>query len=176
MKAAMAKKAEAVSELKEKLEKSDLAVLTDYRGLTVAEMTQLRTQLRQVGVEYKVAKNTLTRFAAEQAGVPSLSPLLVGPTAIAFASDDVVKAAKVLTEYAKSSKLFKIKGAVLQGKVIGTEQLAELAELPPREVLVAKVIGGMQAPIAGLVNVLNGTLVSLLRVLQARQHQLESQA
>jgi len=172
----VAKKVETVAEIKEKLAKSDLSILTDYRGLTVAEVTQLRSQLRQAGVEYRVTKNTLARFAAEQAGVGALSPLLVGPTAIAFAADDVVKAAKVMTDYARASKVLKIKGAVLQGRVIGAEQVVELAELPPREVLLAKVVGGMQSPVVGLVSVLSGTLQSLLRVLQARQQQLEASA
>ena len=169
----VAKKAEEVAALKERFKSNELAVITDYRGLTVAEVTNLRRQLRPLGVEYTVAKNTLANLAAQEAGVSELSSLLVGPTAIAFSHGDSAKVAKVLTEYAQGSKVFKIKGGVLQGRVISPEQLTSLAELPPREVLLARVIGGMQSPIVGLVTVLNGTLQSFYRVLQARQEQLE---
>ena len=172
----LAKKVETVEELKEKFAKSEMAVLTDYRGLTVAELTQLRNQLRQIGVDYRVTKNTLARFAAEQAGVGALAPSLTGPTAIAFVGPDFVKAAKALTEYARTSKVLKIKGAVLEGRVIGPEKVLEVAELPPREVLLAKMIGGMQSPLVGLVSVLNGPLQGLMRVLLARQQQLEAGA
>lgn len=172
----VAKKVETVGEIKEKFSRSELAVLTDYRGLTVAELTALRRQLRRAGVDYRVAKNTLTRFAAEQAGVGAIAPMLVGPTALAFAGGDAVEAAKALTDYARTSKALKIKGGVLKGRVISPEQIVQLSELPPREVLVARVVGGMQAPIVGLVSVLNGTMTGLVRVLQARQQQLEASA
>ena len=172
----VAKKTETVAEIKEKFSKSQLAVLTDYRGLTVAEVTALRRQLRKVGVDYHVTKNTLARFAAEQAGVGAIVPMLVGPTAVAFARGDVVEVAKALTEYARGSKTLKIKGGVLQGRVLAPEQIVELSELPSREVLVAQVVGGIQAPLVGLVSVLSGVMQNLLYVLQARQQQLEGGA
>jgi large subunit ribosomal protein L10 len=172
----VAKKVETVAELKERFAKSELTILTDYRGLTVAEVTKLRRQLRDAGMEFQVAKNTLARFAAEEAGVSELSPLLVGPTAIAFGKGDAVQAAKAMTDYARGSKTLKIKGGVLEGRVIPPEQLVALAELPPREVLLARVVGGMQSPIVGLVSVLNGTLAGFVRVLHARQQQMEAGA
>jgi large subunit ribosomal protein L10 len=170
------KKAKAVAELKEKFSTSELVVLTDYRGLTVAEVTSLRKQLRPLGVEYSVSKNTLARFAAEQAGIENATPLLVGPMAIAFSHGDSAKVAKVMNDYAKGSKILKIKGALLQGKVISTDQLTALATLPPREVLLARVMGGMQSPMVGIVSVMNGPLQGFMRVLQARQQQLEAQS
>lgn len=172
----VAKKVETVAEIKDSLAQSKLTVLTDYRGLTVAELTALRRQLRRAGVDYRVAKNTLTRFAAEQAGVGALSSLLVGPTAVAFASDDVVEAAKALTDYARGSKLFKIKGGVLEGRVVGPEQIVALSTLPSREILLSRVVGGVQAPLVGLVTVLNGPVQALARVLQARAQQMAAEA
>lgn len=168
------KKSVVIDQLARELASSQLAVLTDYRGLTVAEISELRRRLREIGVEYHVSKNTLTRAAAKKAGVGAVEPLLVGPTAIAFASDDVTKAAKVLRDYAKGSKVFSIKGGVLSGKVIGAGDVVELAELPPREVLVAKVLGLMQSPVAGLVNVLSGPTRNLAYVLRARAEQLQA--
>ena len=148
-----------VSEIKEKLQKASGVVLADYRGLTVAQVTQLRTQMRQAGVEYRVMKNTLVRRAATELGVEGLDPYLKGPTAIAFGADPVAPA-KVLTEFAKANKLkkFQIKAGVLEGKVIGPEGVKALADLPSREVLLTMVVRGMQAPLVGMVNVLQGPI------------------
>lgn len=152
-------KGQIVSEITEKFQKSSGVVLADYRGLTVAQVTQLRAQLRQAGVEYRVLKNTLVRRAANEVGVDGLDPYLSGPTAVAF-SEDPVAPAKVLTEFAKANKLktFQIKAGVVEGKVIGPEGVKALAELPSREVLLAKVLRGMQAPLVGMVNVLQGPI------------------
>ncbi len=171
---ATVKKRETVDELTDMLSKSSLAVLTDYRGLTVSEIGQLRRQLRAAGVEYHVAKNTLVRRAAEKAGYPDIEPMLAGPTAIACASDDVSKAAKALTDYARTSKVFSIKGGVLSDRVLNPDEIRVLSELPPREVLVAKLLGTAQAPIVNLVSVLGGPVRSLAYVLQARAQQLEA--
>lgn len=148
-----------VSEIKEKLGQASGVVLADYRGLTVAQVTQLRTQMRQAGVEYRVMKNTLVRRAAAELGVEGLDPYLKGPTAIAFGADPVAPA-KVLTEFAKANKLkkFQIKAGVLEGKVIGPEGVKALADLPSREVLLTMVVRGMQAPLVGMVNVLQGPI------------------
>lgn len=167
------RKVEIVDELADLLAKSELAILTDYRGLTVAEMAQLRQQLREFGVEYHVAKNTLVRFAAEKAGYPDMSAMLTGPTAIAFAKDDVAKAAKALKEYARTSKVFAIKGGVISRRVLSAEEVGAIADLPPKEVLIAKVIGTAQAPIVNLVSVLGGPIRSFAYVLQARAQQLQ---
>jgi len=152
-------KGQVVSEIKEKFQRSSGIVLADYRGLTVAQVTQLRTLLRQAGVEYRVMKNTLVRRAADELGVEGLDSYLEGPTALAFSADPVAPA-KILTEFVKVNKLktFKIKAGVLEGKVIGAEGVKALAELPSREVLLTMVLRGMQAPLAGMVNVLQGPI------------------
>jgi large subunit ribosomal protein L10 len=168
------KKIETVEELTERLSKTELAVVTDYRGLTVAEMAQLRRQMRDAGVEYHVAKNTLLRRAAEQAGYPDMGELLEGPTAIAFAKEDISKAAKALREYARTSKIFTIKGGVLSKRVLSKDDVTTVADLPSRNELIAKVIGTAQAPIVNLVSVLGGPTRGLAYVLQARIRQLES--
>ncbi|KLU67484.1 50S ribosomal protein L10 [Desulfosporosinus acididurans] len=152
-------KSQVVSEIKEKFQQSSGVVLADYRGLTVAQVTQLRAQLRQAGVEYKVLKNTLVRRAAQEVGVEGLESYLEGPTALAF-SNDPVAPAKILLDFAKANKLksFAIKAGVLEGKVIGPDGVKNLADLPSREVLLAMVLRGMQAPLAGMANVLQGPI------------------
>ena len=148
-----------VSEIKEKFQQSTGVVLADYRGLTVAQVTQLRNQLRQAGVEYRVLKNTLVRRAAQEVGVEGLETYLEGPTALAFSKDPVAPA-KILLDFARVNKLksFKIKAGVLEGKVIGPDGVKNLADLPSREVLLAMVLRGMQAPLAGMANVLQGPI------------------
>lgn len=156
-----------VKEIKEKLEASQGAVLTDYRGLDVAEVTELRNKLRDAGVEFKVVKNTLTRIAANQIGLEGLDPYLEGPTAIAFGLNDPVAPAKILSDFAKAHKDLEIKAGILEGRVIGIDGVKALADLPSREVLLAKVLGGMQAPMYGFAGVLQGTLRSLVYALNA---------
>ncbi len=171
------KKAAVIEHLAEELAKARLAVLSDYRGLTVAEIGRLRRQLREFDTSLEVAKNTLLQRAAAQVGVEArIDELLKGPTAVAFSYEpDISKVARTLTDYARTSKAFAIKGAVLSRRVLGAEDVQRLAELPPREQLLARAIGGMQAPYVGLVTVLSGTLRGLLNVLQARQEQLAQQ-
>lgn len=169
-------KVAAVAELKDKLTRSKGSVFTDFRGLNVADMTDLRRQLRQAGVEYEVVKNTLLQIAAREAGIPPLDPLLGGPTAVAFGFQDPVAPAKVTVEFAKNHKNLAIRGAVLEGRVIDAKAVQALAALPPREVLLARVLAGMQAPVAGLVGVLNGTLRQLVYALGAVRRQKEAAA
>lgn len=148
-----------VSEIKEKFQQSSGVVLADYRGLTVAQVTQLRAKLRKAGVEYRVLKNTLVRRAADELGVEGLDSYLKGPTALAFSADPVAPA-KILIDFAKENKIktFQIKAGVLEGKVIGADAVKALADLPSREVLLTMVLRGMQAPLAGMVNVLQGPI------------------
>lgn len=150
-------KSQVVSEIREKLENASGVVLADYRGLTVAQVTQLRVQLRQAGVEYRVLKNTLVRRAANEVGVQGLDPYLEGPTAVAFSTDPVAPA-KVLTDFAKTNKNLQVKAGILDGKVIGPEGVKALADLPSREVLLSMVLRGMQAPLTGMANVLQGPI------------------
>ncbi len=159
-------KAKLVAEIREKFDKATGVVLADYRGLTVAQVTRLRADLRQADVEYRVLKNTLVSRAANEVGVKGLDPYLEGPTALAFSADPVAPA-KVLSEFAKTNKNFKIKAGVLEGKVIGPDGVKALADLPPREVLLAQVLRGMQAPLSGMANVLQGPIRKFAYALEA---------
>lgn len=166
-------KVAAVEQIRADIEASQAVFVTDYRGLKVSQLGQLRGRLRDVGTEFKIVKNTLTSLAADEADAADLKPLLVGPTAVAFAKQDPVATAKALSEFARESRILKIKGGLLEGSAIGVEQVQELADLPPREVLLAKVVGGIQAPISGFVSVLQGTLRQFVYVVDAVREQKE---
>ncbi|MHB1134480.1 MAG: 50S ribosomal protein L10 [Chloroflexota bacterium] len=171
------RKLDAVKELAADLSQAQLVVLADYRGLSVSDIGKLRRDLRKSETQLSIAKNTLIKLAAEQTGVEtSINDMLAGPTAIAFVrTTDIARSAKALSDYARVSKTFSIKGAVLGKRVVNASRVQEIADLPPREVLVGRVLGTMQAPIAGLVTVLGGTVRSLLYALQARSDQLNAQ-
>lgn len=125
-------KVAVVQEIQERISQSQGAVLADYRGLDAGQMTELRKELREAGVEFKVLKNTLTILAAQELEMNDLIPLLNGPTAIAFGYDDPVAPAKILSEFAKKSKVLEIKGGILEGKVLDPEGVMSLADLPSR--------------------------------------------
>ncbi|MDN5727078.1 MAG: 50S ribosomal protein L10, partial [Propionibacteriales bacterium] len=158
----------AVGELKEQFSNSTGAVLTDYRGLTVAALKDLRRALGE-DATYAVSKNTLTKIAARDAGVDGLDDLLVGPTAIAFISGDPVTVAKGLRDFAKANPLLVIKGGVLDGKVLTTDEVNKLADLESREVLLAKLAGAMKAAPQNLVSLLAAPLSQAARALGALQ-------
>ena len=160
-------KKETVKELSEKVKAAKSMVLADYRGLTVEQDTALRSALRKAGVEYKVVKNTLTRFAMKENGFDGLDSYLSGPTALAISDSDPVAPAKVLSEFAKKYEKLELKAGIVEGKIIDVDGIKALAELPPREVLIARVLGGFNAPISGLVNVLNGNIRGLVVALNA---------
>lgn len=155
----------AVAELIEKLTDAKSIVVTDYMGLDVAEITELRKQLREAGVDYKVVKNTLARIAAKKAEIEDINEYFVGPTAVAFGMEDAVSPAKVLVDFSRDNEKLEIKGGALNGEIINLDKVKSLADIPPREVLLAKALAGMQAPISGLVNVLQGNLRGLVQVL-----------
>ncbi len=140
------KKQALVAELTEKFKESASTVITDYRGLTVADVTELRKKLREAGIEYRVLKNTLCRRASEAAEFPELGEHFVGPTAIAFSKEDSVAPAKILHEFAKSNENLKIKGGIVDGKVVGVDELKALANLPSREGLLSMLLSVLQAP------------------------------
>ena len=168
------KKEQMIEELTNSLSRCTIAVATDYRGLTAKEMVQLRRRLTALGVDYRVIKNTLTRFAAEKAGKKQLEPLLSGPVAMAFGYDDVVKPAQALREHIRSAgSVLQIKGGILGDKLLTPEDIANLATMPSREVLIARLMGQLQAPLQGLHNVLSAPLRGFLNVMQARVKQLE---
>lgn len=139
-------KQELVSEIKEKFDNSNSAVVVEYRGLTVQQVTALRRQLRDENVEFKVYKNTMTRRAAEDAGYSDLMSALVGPNAIAF-SEDAVAPSRVLAKFAKKNKALVIKSGVVEGKVVDYETLKELSELPNKEGMIAMLLGALQSPL-----------------------------
>lgn len=164
-----------VSELNEKFSRACCAVVTEYRGMTVEEISNLRSELRKVSVDYKISKNTLAKLAAKGTGVEGLSSYLEGPTALALGYQDPVAVAKVLTEFVKKQKKGReklaIKGGVLDGKVLSAADIKALAELPPREVLLAQLLSVMQSPLSGIVGVMQGNLRNLVYTLEAIRKQ-----
>ncbi len=165
--AGKAAKAEKVATLHAKFSQVRNAVLSDFRGLNVQQMAELRSRLREAAVEFHVVKNTLARRAAEGTDYVQLLDYFVGPTSVAFTVSDAVAMAKVLTEYAKDEPKLAIKAALIEGKVLTPEQVEALAKLPPREVLLARMLAGLQSPMAGLVGVLQGVVRQLAYVLLA---------
>lgn len=160
-------KREVVEGISGRIKAAKALVFADYRGLTVEQDTELRSALRKAGVDYKVVKNTLTRLAANENGLEGLDTYLNGPTAMASSDTDPVAPAKVLSEYAKKYDKLELKVGVVEGKIIDPSGIKALAELPPREVLIARVLGGFNAPLSGLVTVLNGNIRGLAVALNA---------
>ena len=147
-------KKQAVEEIKATLTKAVAGVFVDYCGLTVEQDTKLRNKLREANVEYKVVKNTLTRFAANEVGLEGLDEILNGPTALAISETDEVITAKVLAEFAKENEALEIKSGFLEGKVVSVDEVKKLADTPSREVLIAKLMGSMNSPISALARTL----------------------
>lgn len=164
----------AVQELVEKLGQAKGVVLTDYKGIGVNKMSDLRRQLRKSGVELKVVKNTLAKRAAKEIEAQGLDQFLEGPTAIAYSLTDPVAPAKTVSEFIKASKILSIKAGMVEGKVISASGVQALADLPPREVLVAQVVSGMAAPLSGFLNVLQGPVRKLGYALEAVRKQKEA--
>lgn len=168
------KKALVIDSLQENFAKSNVGVLTDFRGLTAVEIMNLRRKLRERGIEYRVVKDTLARFAAERAGKNEVVGLLEGPVAIAFGHGEITEPAKLLVDYVRASKsALKIKGGFLEDRALTVEEVMTLSALPSREELISKVIGGIQSPIYALLNCLNSPVRQVIGVLQARIKQME---
>ena len=164
---ANAEKVAAVAELTERFTGSSGAVLTEYRGLTVAQLAELRRSLGD-NATFTVVKNTLTKIAVNEAGLDEqLSSMLVGPSAIAFVDGDVVEAAKGLRDFAKANPLLVIKGGVLDGKAMSPAEITKLADLEPREVLLAKLAGAMKASMAGAAATFNALPVQMAQLAEA---------
>ena len=156
-----------VASLTDKLKNSCAGVIVNYKGINVSDDTKLRKELREAGVEYFVVKNTLLQRATKEAGLDGLEPVLEGTTAIAISKDDHVAAARILCKFAEGNDFFKAKAGFIEGKVISEAEVNNLAKLPTKEVLVAKALGGLNAPISGFVTVLNGTIRGLVVALNA---------
>jgi large subunit ribosomal protein L10 len=162
-----------VAELVERLRSSDTLLVADYRGLTMAEIDGVRSELLRHGARFSVVKNTLAKRAAEVAGVEGLDEFLEGPTAIAFVgAADMVEAAKVLNETARRTRVLALRGGLLQGRPIGAEQVADLASLPPAPVLQGQVLGAVVGPLNAIVGLFTAPLRDVVNVLDARIAQL----
>ncbi len=169
-------KAQTIDRLQEVFSKCSVGILTDYRGLSTPEITILRRRLRESGIEYKVVKNTLARFAAGRAGKDDLVGSFDGPVAIAFGYGDITEPARVLADYIRTSKAsLSIKGGFLSDRLLTEEEVMTLSVLPSREVLLAKILGGMQSPISALLGCLTTPIRGIMGVLQARIQQLEGE-
>lgn len=167
------KNVQEVQELEHAFATHPFVFLTDYRGMTVAELANLRRQLRQAGVDYRVAKNTLLAIAAGRVGVTGLERFLAGPTAVAFATENEIAAARALTDFARLSRNLAIKGGLLGRQVIASEEVAELAALPGKAEVKANLVGAIQGPLAGLVGVLTSALSGIVYALEQREKQLQ---
>jgi large subunit ribosomal protein L10 len=150
MSSAIESKKLIVDEIADKLKNSKSTIVVDYRGLTVGQVTELRKQLREAGIDFKVYKNSMTRRAAEAAGLSGLNEALTGPNAIAFSNDDVVAPAKILNDFAKKNDALELKAGVIEGNIASVEEVKALAELPSREGLLSMLLSVLQAPIRNL--------------------------
>ena len=175
------KKKAIVAELKDKLTSAKGAVLVSYKGLTVAQDTELRSELRKAGVNYHVVKNTMTRIAATEAGMEDLVSHLEGTTALAVSAEDAVAPAKVISEFMKKNNLedqgiLTIKAGIVEGQVVTADEVKAIASLPSREVLLGKLLGSIQAPLSNTVGVMGAMVRSIVTVLDAIRKQKEEQA
>ena len=156
-----------VAQIAEEMKASLATVLVSTRGLTVEQDTELRNALRKAGVKFAVRKNTLAFKAAQEVGIEGTEEMFKGPTAIATSADSYTDAAKILCEYEAKFDKLEVKGGILDGKVISAAEVKDLSKMPSKEELVARVLGGLNAPISGLVNVLNGNIRGLVVALNA---------
>jgi large subunit ribosomal protein L10 len=168
------KKKQNIDNLQQIFAKANSGILTDYRGLKTSDVVSLRRKLREIGVEYHVVKNTLAKIAARQAGKDQITGIFEGPMAIAFVQGDISKSAKVLTDHIAVAKMaMAIKGGFLGNKLLTSKEVSTIATLPSREVLLAKVMAGVQGPLYALLHQVNAPLQGLMVVLQGRIKQLE---
>lgn len=164
-------KERVVDELRESIQGTTVTILSDYRGLNVAEMTRLRNQLRQASVNYRVVKNTLMKLALKDTALEPLIEQITGPTAIAYSHDDPITPAKVLGDFSKKQPNLEIKGGMVEGKPVDSKGVKQLAEIPSREVLLGKLVSLLHVGPAHLVTVLSANLQKLLQVLNAISQQ-----
>lgn len=170
------RKIDQVEELTEKFKSAKVAVLTHYRGLTVSQLEDLREKLRAGDVEYRVVKNTLARRAAAEAGHGHLSDSLTGPVAVAFGYEDISTPSRLLGDYIRVTRIrgLEIVGGLAEGRVMDPDQVRQLSDLPPREVLLAQLLGTLQSPIAQLVGTIQAPVQQLVGLLEAYKNKLEA--
>ena len=167
-------KSEKIDAIKAKVEKAQVAVLTEYKGYTVEEITNLRRELQKQGGDYMVTKNTLAKIAVKGTEYEVISDLLKGPTAIAFGYEDQVSPAKVVSEFIKKSKKGEILGAVLEGKLLSADEAKALANMPSKDELFAKMLGSINSPATGITLGINAVMSSLTRAMAAVRDQKEA--
>jgi large subunit ribosomal protein L10 len=167
-----AEKAAQIDELAERLERSQLTIIADYRGLSVSALQDFRARLRPMESEFRVAKNTLTRIAAERVGIQGLESQLEGPTAILFAFGDVVAPAKAISDFARASRILQVRAGVMNGQVVTAADVEAISTLPSREELLGRLVGMLASPMARTVGVLSGPARSMAYVANARIEQL----
>ena len=157
-----------VSELREAIDGANALLLTDYRGLTVTQLTILRRKLQDIGSDYRVVKNSLFKLAADESGISEICELLIGPTAVVFiSSDDPVAPAKVVVDLMKDYKALDVKGGLVDKQLLNTDQIKALSKIPPRDILLAQLVGTISAPIVNLVGTCQGMMSNLVYTLQA---------
>jgi large subunit ribosomal protein L10 len=164
-------KKEIVAGYKDAIARSRAMILTDYRGLSVAQISELRRNLREVDGVFQVVKNTLFTLALQEAGLPVPEDQLTGPVAVGYCLEDTPPVAKVLRDFAEATDILAIRGAILGTNIVDTAAVEGLADLPPREVVLAQLLGAIQGPMSSLVNTLNAPMREIAQVLQARADQ-----
>jgi large subunit ribosomal protein L10 len=165
-------KAVQIQDLVDRMTRSQLTIITDYRGLTVDALQGFRARIRPMDAEFKIAKNTLTRIAAEQVGIEGLEPQLEGPTAILFAYGDIVAPAKAVSDFVRQSRILQVRAGVLNNQVVTPSDIEAISSLPPREELLGKLVGLLASPMTRTVGVLSGPSRSLVYLSNARVEQL----
>jgi large subunit ribosomal protein L10 len=171
-----ARKGQEIDQIERWLREAQVTILTDYRGLSVQQISQLRGQLRTSGSEMHVVKNTLTGLAAKRVGIEGLDAMLEGPTAITISRDDIAGPARTLRDAARTLTMLQFKGAILGGQLLDAKQVGDLANLPTKAQAQANLVGNLQGVLAGLVGVLNGAVSQVVYTLEARTRQLEGEA
>ena len=171
------RKTAMLDEVKDRMARASIAISADYRGLSVAQITDLRRALRPANVEVKVVKNTIATMAAEQAGRPEMAQLLTGPTALALGYGDPVQPVKLLTEHLRARRLqIEIHGGWLEGRVLNRAEVESIATLPSKEQLIADVVGKLQSPLYNLAGLLQASMRNFAGLIEARANQLEGAA
>lgn len=171
------RKVEMLAEIKDRMERASIAISADYRGLSVAQLTDLRRALRPANVEVKVVKNTLAVMAASQAGRPEMSELVQGPTAVAFGFGDPIAPVKALAEHLRARRMqLTILGGWLEGKILNRAEVESLATLPSKEQLIADVVGKLQSPLYNFAGLLQASIRNFAGLVEARARQLEETA
>ncbi len=171
------RKVEMLAEVKDAMERASIAISADYRGLTVAQLTELRRALRPAGAEVKIVKNTLAVMAAKEAGREEMGEIVQGPTAIAFGFEDPIAPVKALTEHLRAKRLtIDLRGGWLEGRVLDRADVESLATLPPKEQLLADVIGKLQSPLYGFAGLIQASVRNFAGLVEARANQLEASA